>query len=163
MVFDRHSPEYFRTRGNPSQLKGQKMPLLLHWSDLTFLTWMKYFAQTSAAQRTPLQYMFVRGITNTKTQEIVSDALARLGHKGGLTPPKWPGYKLMAPSGSQTEKAHEPFLAVLGTENFGGIAYLLAQHVRELGPKEIEYIQVWGDGGRSEVVHAMVRFCDRRA
>lgn len=76
------------------------------------------------------------------------------GFKSELALP-WLNFWMFTPN-DKDGSISEPFLAVLGTENFGGIAFLLAQHQAAFGRKAIKSIRIWCDGGKSPVLHGMV-------
>ncbi|PPJ51688.1 hypothetical protein CBER1_08746 [Cercospora berteroae] len=148
---DRHSPAY--RKATTGSLRRAPLPLLQNWSDLTFLSW-QHLAAANQEQQAPLRYIFVRGITNRNTQQLIMEAMHVDGFKSELPLP-WPNFWMFTPN-DKDSGISEPFLAVLGTENFGGIAFLLAQHQAAFGRKTIKSIRIWGDGGKSPVLHGMV-------
>jgi len=170
-------------------------------------------SNSSSTPPLPLQYIFIRGITNRATQQII---LAALQHDGYFQSPNlpdttvktktntktilpWPHFWTFTPhnpnhinnnnnsankknnrkkggSSSSTSPLSDPFLAILGTENFAGVAPLLAQHhvslllpppfspssssslgcSREKRRRSIKSIRIWGEGGNSQILHGMV-------
>lgn len=150
---DRHSPSY-RKATSAHLSRSSSLPQLQYWSDLTFLSYQLLSSVNSKEQQSPLRYIFIRGITNRASQQVITDALSIDGYKHKEVLP-WPNFWMFTPNGVGG-KLSEAFLAVLGTENFAGIAPLVAQHQRALGKKSIQNIRIWGDGGRSMVLHGMV-------
>ncbi|KAI5367875.1 hypothetical protein Slin15195_G030090 [Septoria linicola] len=148
---DRHSPSY--RKSTSSHLSKSPLPQLHHWSDLTFLSWY-LLPSTNKEQQSPLRYVFVRGITNRATQRLITEAMRTDGYKNEEVLP-WPNFWMFTPN-DQHGKLSDPFLAVLGTENFVGIAPLLAQHQQVFGKKTINSVRIWGNGGKSPVLHGMV-------
>ncbi|KAM3422836.1 hypothetical protein BST61_g318 [Cercospora zeina] len=148
---DRHSPAYRKL--TTSSLRKAPLPHLQNWSDLTFLSW-QHLAHGDPEQQIPLRYIFVRGITNRNTQQLITEAMRIDGFKSESALP-WPNFWMFTPN-DRDGNLSEPFLAVLGTENFVGIAFLLAQHQAAFGRRTIRSIRIWGDGGKSPVLHGMV-------
>ncbi|KAF2216327.1 hypothetical protein CERZMDRAFT_81459 [Cercospora zeae-maydis SCOH1-5] len=148
---DRHSPAYRKM--TTTSLRKAPLPHLQNWSDLTFLSW-QHLAMANPEQQAPLRYIFVRGITNRNTQQLITEAMRVDGFKSGSALP-WPNFWMFTPN-EKDGSTSEPFLAVLGTENFGGIVFLLAQHQAAFGRRTIQSIRIWGDGGKSPVLHGMV-------
>ena len=152
---DRHSPAYRKATSSHLSRKSP-LPQLQYWSDLTYLSYQLLSSANlnQKEQISPLRYIFIRGITNRASQQIIGEALQSDGYQHKDVLP-WPSFWMFTPNGVDGGLS-EAFLAVLGTENFAGVAPLLAQHQQGFGKRSIKSIRVWGDGGRSSVLHGMV-------
>jgi hypothetical protein len=152
---DRHSPSY-RKATSSHLSKNSPLPQLQYWSDLTYLSYQLLSSANSnqKEQVSPLRYIFIRGITKRASQQIIREALQSDGYQHKDVLP-WPSFWMFTPNGVDG-RLSEAFLAVLGTENFAGIAPLLGQYQQGFGKRSIKSIRVWGDGGRSSVLHGMV-------
>jgi hypothetical protein len=121
--------------------KGQKesekfkFPKLNHWFDIAFLQW----ASLGADDVDPdLKFVARVIITNCDTITVLQTVLANLPKKYNLGDqflPRWPGVTFTM----ETEEGK----TLLGTPNGSGIAWLLAQHKKQLGYKVGKKVQLW--------------------
>lgn len=115
---------------------------LLIASSVVFLEWQQL--ATTTAERQGLRLIIRRNIQTAETQSLINQALAcdksrlppPLCNRLSATLPKWPGYDF-------TNSRKSPFQALLGSDHGNGIAYLLFQHVEQLGHETVERITVW--------------------
>ncbi|KAI4150596.1 MAG: hypothetical protein LQ340_003987, partial [Diploschistes diacapsis] len=72
----------------------------------------------------------------------VSEAVANtvFGTSGNSAWPAWPGRGFVP----YDSVYGQPAKALIGCPNGHGVAYLLAQHVREYGPRAIDEVRVFG-------------------
>lgn len=94
-------------------VQGADVIPLKQWSDLTFLTW----AQHAGANIKNLRYILQWDIVNDQTRDVLFDMVEKRGLKFMND---WPGIKI--PMSDPGE------MAVLGTPNGNGAAWLLANH-----------------------------------
>jgi hypothetical protein len=81
-----------------------------------------------------LKYIFRATITNTDTQNIVTEALSRTGRTLG----NWDNrveFSMFTKEG----------LAILGTPNGSGVAWFLINHKAQMGVKTIGSVFVWAE------------------
>lgn len=130
-------------------------PPLYHWSDIAYLRWLSAYSTLASIQSpaptaspahlnvadsvplavtspAPIKYIFRVGIQNVPTYSILNKILTK--HKRD-TYEVWPG--MTFPIDSEDGKA------ILGTLNGAGVAWLLAQHKKELGNLAIEKVTVF--------------------
>lgn len=156
VVYDEYSPAYMKqtTYG----LAVGILPSLEHFSDITFINWAD-LTKSNPAQRANLNYVFIRAINNLTSRRVIQEAL-KASQKSLAEPPPWPGKQFHRPTASKPGKQDDPFLALLGTENVKGVAWMLAQHQSQLGSRVIESITVWWDGQgtkKEPLFHMMVK------
>lgn len=105
---------------------GEIVPLK-QYSDVVFLAW-----QHEADGRTNgLRYILRHGIINGDTNDVAEHILERRG----LMFQSWPGLKIPFP--------HRDALALMGTPNGRGAAWMLIQHKRELGMKRFSDVTIF--------------------
>jgi hypothetical protein len=102
---------------------------ITYWSDVVFIEWQSQAINRGLDIR-ELNYVFRLEITNEDTIEVIQRIL------GGTYRP-WPGVDVQ-----MTEAAG---LAMLGTPNGRGVAWLLATHKEQFGKRTIESVTVWSD------------------
>lgn len=136
------SPNHYISRGRTHHgtplPPGTLHPRLQHWSDVVFLTWKHV---TSAEERKNLRHIIQMCVFNSEFQKVVSYALRKEGVVSGIPPP-WPGHTFRNPMDPVASSDSGPFLAMLGTPNCRSTAWLLLQHVEQLGRKKITGITV---------------------
>ena len=120
-----------RGSGRRPPVTGSEVIPLKQWSDLVFLAWQN-FQQKQAepeARMQNLRYVFRMQIANVDTESIVSRVM------GGVAASVWPGktFKMTTDEGK----------ALLGTPHGSGIAWLLAQHKKQLGLKTVDEVTVY--------------------
>jgi hypothetical protein len=96
---------------------------------VVFVEW-QYQARTRGLPISELNYVFRIEITNADTIKVIQRIL------GGAFRP-WPGVSV--------PMTNEAGLAMLGTPNGRGVAWLLATHKEQFGKKTIESVTVWSD------------------
>jgi hypothetical protein len=110
-------------------------PELSHWSDIAFLQWQSLSVNGVIPD---LEFVARVSIINDQTTAVLATILANLRKKHNASDkvlPRWPGVSFTMDS--------EEGKALLGTPNGSGIAWLLAQHKKELGDKCIEKVMLW--------------------
>ncbi|OAL04328.1 hypothetical protein IQ06DRAFT_290457 [Phaeosphaeriaceae sp. SRC1lsM3a] len=128
---------------------------LYHWSDITYLQWLIASSTTTVTQSpasttdathpletssappaatspAPIKYIFRVGIQNVPTYSILNKIMIKHNRD---TYEIWPGVAF--PIDSEEGKA------ILGTPNGAGVAWLLAQHKKELGNLAIKKVTVF--------------------
>jgi hypothetical protein len=103
------------------------LPDIRAWSDVVFVDW-KMQADATGDDIQGLKYVIRYEVANPDTLTTVEQA-------AGDSFPQWPGLTF--------PMSDERALAILGTPNGAGIAYLLATHKEQLGHKTIESVNVW--------------------
>jgi hypothetical protein len=101
-------------------------PNLNHWSDVAYLQWL-----SKADQRSNLRYVLRYNVLNDLTRFVIE----YLGLQSKLVLKGWPGKTYNAGS--------VEFNALLGSPNGSGVAYLLAQHKKQLGHKTVDKVTVF--------------------
>jgi hypothetical protein len=97
------------------------------WSDVVFTEW-----QTQAhLDISGLQYVFRLQMANDITMSVINTLNGHMSHL------PWPGLTF-----PMTELQG---LAILGTPNGFGVAWLLIQHRAQFGRRTIESVRVWSD------------------
>ncbi|KAF1834133.1 hypothetical protein BDW02DRAFT_499116 [Decorospora gaudefroyi] len=134
IAFYTNTPNAIAT-GNGVDLVRYPPLALCHWSDVAFLQW----ASLSVEGVIPdLKFVARVSISNEHTIAVLQTVLSKL-RKEQRAPenrlPTWPGINFPM----ETEEAK----ALLGTPNGAGIAWLLAQHKKELGHKTVETVRLW--------------------
>lgn len=119
-------------------------PPLSQWSDIVFISWAAHAPSPTAMQG--LKRVVRAGVANDDTKAQIQRAFVA---SGLATVSVWPGHRFeinpftfIDPS---TGLIAEPFMAMLGSKNGAGVAYLLAQHRSALGVKSINAIRVWAE------------------
>jgi hypothetical protein len=110
-------------------------PKLNHWSDVAFLQWQSLSIDGVMSD---LKFVARVSITNEYTTAVLSTVLVSLckqHNAGEKALPRWPGVIFTMNS--------EEGMALLGTPNGSGVAWLLAQHKKELGHKCVEKVRLW--------------------
>ena len=108
------------------------LPKLCHWSDVAYLKWLH---ATRDQSPTPVLRLVIRtGVVNDVTEKVVQHVVAKL-------PPG--DYRRGRHDLEYTFAADsDEGLAILGTPNGVGTAYLLAQHRDGLGHRVVDKIEV---------------------
>jgi hypothetical protein len=110
---------------------GETVPLK-QYSDVVFLAW-----QEAAGNRVNgLKYIFRHDIANEKTSAIVQQIL----QTRGVEREPWPGLKIPLPD--------KDALALMGTPNGRGPAWMLIQHKRQLGLKRFTDVTIFSVEGK---------------
>lgn len=111
-------------------------PVLQHWSDITFLQWQALTSTPPIPETTfqPLKYVMHRKVSNRNTQAIIKTVLAKRGKVETREVIPWVE--------TYTAEDGDDFLALLGSPNGFGTGFLLAQHKKELGWKDVKSISV---------------------
>ena len=105
-------------------------PDVRYWSDVVFVEWQSQ-ARSWGFDVRQLNYVFRFEIFNLDTKAVMQHILG--GSDGS-----WPGIEVsMSDPGG---------LAMLGTPNGRGVAWLLATHQDQLGRRTVESIRVWSTG-----------------
>ncbi|KAF2646608.1 hypothetical protein P280DRAFT_525472 [Massarina eburnea CBS 473.64] len=112
-------------------------PPLHHWSDVAFL---QYLGPSNAPAPLKLNFIIRYSIQNMCTIDIIQQILS---NRGIDKLPKWPGIDFAIES--------QEALAVMGTPNGSGSAWLLAQHRRWLGKKSVEKVTVFYAQGEGDL------------
>ncbi|KJX95863.1 hypothetical protein TI39_contig954g00012 [Zymoseptoria brevis] len=121
--------------GSPNRL-----PLLQHWSDVTYLQWAELAENDE--QRRGLQRVVHCEITNEDTRAVIDEIMAKRKLTIEDINP-YPGMIVLPSDGDGNDSK-----ALLGTPNACGTAYLLAQHkaAHQLGRKTVKSISVFSAG-----------------
>ncbi|KAI4088964.1 MAG: hypothetical protein LQ344_005716 [Seirophora lacunosa] len=110
----------------------------LPWSELMYQTWQTVSAIQGGGPISTLRTVVRKQVTNLGTQAVLN-ALYKLNQ---------PEIKRGDPKWYRWSGAEQPlfFLALLGTDNVKGVLWLLNDHAREMGRKEISEIWTrWGE------------------
>lgn len=118
-----------------SKIPLKDLPALRHWSDVTFLMYQDR-ADGNVAKMKGLRRIVHAVVSNDMTMHVMQHVLELGGRWKGWG---YPGYKYTR------EEDGERFVALLGTPNAMGTAYLLAEHRVQLGIG-LESIQVFREG-----------------
>jgi hypothetical protein len=102
---------------------------ITYWSDVVFIEWQSQAINRGLDIR-ELNYVFRLEIKNADTIEVVQRIL------GGEFR-AWPGVDV--------QMSDDAGLAMLGTPNGRGVAWLLATHKEQFGRRTIESVTVWSD------------------
>lgn len=113
-----------------SNMTGEGIIPLEHWSDIVFLQWKQYCEDPPDRGLQSLRYIFQENISNGETRNIVFQA----AHRHGTLIRGWNRETASFPFES------DGFRAVLATRNGVAPAHSLAQHQRELGRLMIEAV-----------------------
>jgi hypothetical protein len=108
---------------------GEVVPLK-HYSDVVFLAWQ----HEAGDKANGLRYILRHDISNEQTKDVAEQILRQRGVK--LQP--WPGVKISFPD--------KDALALLGTPNGRGPAWLLIQHKKQLGMKRFSHVTMFTTG-----------------
>lgn len=133
------------------------VPPLRHWSDIAYLQWLGASSNPEVTQSShpgakstlsppsvsdlvpaldirpaPIKYIFRLTIQNTATCSILNKIMTKHNYP---TYNLWPGKTFSVTS--------EEGKAIVGTPNGAGVAWLLAQHKKELGERRIEKVTVF--------------------
>lgn len=114
---------------------GYPVPPLKQLSDDIFLNWIR-LAGPDRNRIAGLKYVFRCNVANDDTKNIVVDVESRIGHSIG----DWPGEVFQI---TDTDVNQRDGLAILGTPNGAGVAYLLFQHKEYFPKKTISKVRVW--------------------
>jgi hypothetical protein len=96
---------------------------------VVFVEWQSQATERGLDIR-ELNYVFRFEISNSDTIEVIQRLF------GGMYR-QWPGLDF--------QMTHETGLAMLGTPNGRGVAWLLATHKEQFGKRTIESVTVWSD------------------
>ena len=108
----------------------------LHWSDVVFIQWMnecQKHKDTTGQPASDLRYVFRYNITNKLTHNVIEEILNKRKHSSE-PPEPWMECKV-SPNSLDG-------MALLGTPNGVGVAYLLIQHKQEFGSKRVGSIDI---------------------
>jgi glucokinase len=117
------------------------LPPLQNWSDVTFLQWNHITARNPGA----LKYVWRVNIFNADTYAIVKEALKRKYNEEPST------------LGRAFSMDDEEGKAVLGTVHGAGVAYLLAQHKKQMGLKTVRGVYVFQSPEKDNERRVLVR------
>jgi hypothetical protein len=126
------SPAYMGAKKDPPVTV---VPDLKSWSDITFLQWADLHKNEKGPAVSHLRYIMKTPCENPTTQLVIKKALKNTGQ----TLSKWPGVTFSM----DTKEG----VAILGTPNGWGVAYLLVQHKKQLGNKVVDKVTVFQDEG----------------
>ena len=104
---------------------------LRHWSDVAFLQYLSSFPEPPV-RPIPLNYVFRVQIQNAETSLVLNNIISK---HGTFTFEFWPGITF----GMDTEEGK----AILGTPNGCGVAWMLIQHKKAFGEKNIEKVTLF--------------------
>jgi hypothetical protein len=128
------TPENMLT-GDQKKSDAIKLPELKHWSDVAFLQWTDLSVEGVVPD---LKFVARVSIHNDVTRTVLETVLANIRKKknvGDKYLPQWPGVTFTMESDEGN--------GLLGTPNGSGVAWLLAQHKKELGHKTVERVRLW--------------------
>lgn len=128
-----YGPKFEKEQMLPETFAGE-IPPLQHWSDIVFLSWKTL--QLTAEEMRKLKRIIVMEVANDDTKAALWHALS-LSDPPVTAMPSWPGVTF------PVDEDSEAGLALLGSANVLGVAYLLIQHRAELGDKTTRSITVW--------------------
>lgn len=109
------------------------LPVLQHWSDITFLQWQELASKPTELQG--LRRVMHRKVSNENTKAIIKHVLEKRG--------KFETREVIAWTEKNLEGDGDDFLALLGSPNGYGTAFMLAQHKAQLGWKSVKSITVY--------------------
>ncbi|KAF7861795.1 hypothetical protein EAF04_007678 [Stromatinia cepivora] len=119
-------------------------PPITQWSDVVFISWITHAPTAAAIQG--LKRVVRAAVANDDTKAQIQRAFVA---SGSATVPVWPGHRFETNPftfiGPSTGLMATPFMAMLGSKNGAGVAYLLATHRATLGLKCINAIRVWAE------------------
>lgn len=118
----------------PPITEDADLPKLQRWSDVTWLQ----LINLENVDIVNIRYVFQSPVENKASMSLIARALQR--RKTELS--TWPGGTIHMNS--------DEGKAILGSPSGTGVAYLLAQHKRQLGKKTISRVTVFADDGKSE-------------
>jgi len=107
------------------------LPSLRRWSDVAFLQYLSSFPEPPI-RPIPLNYVFRVQIQNAETSLVLNKIIS---NHVTFTYEMWPGITF----GMDTEEGK----AILGTPNGCGVAWMLNQHSKALGEKNIEKVTLF--------------------
>ncbi|TGO32924.1 hypothetical protein BHYA_0279g00020 [Botrytis hyacinthi] len=126
-----------------NNLSPQQQDLIL-WSDVVYISWITHAPSTATIRG--LKRVVRANIANDDTKAQVKRAFENSGLE---TVPVWPGHKFeidpLTFIDYNTGLIATPFMAMLGSKNEAGVAYLLLQHKAAMGFKFINAIRVWAE------------------
>jgi hypothetical protein len=109
------------------QASDMMLPKLKFWSDVVYLQW-----KSKAQVTDDLKYIVRSHIVNTKTRAVAEHIVASKTGKE-----RWPAW-----GDASWDMGSDEAVALLGTPNGAGVAWLLAQHRKQLGHKTIGRIRL---------------------
>ena len=118
-----------------------------YWSDVVFIEWQSQ-AQDRGLDVRGLNYVFRYDISNAETILVMEQIFM------GVSRP-WPGIEV--------QMSHSAGLAMLGTPNGRGVAWLLATHKEQFGRRTIESVRVWSGDNSEFVYHAYFKIVPLRS
>ncbi|KAK1992859.1 hypothetical protein LX36DRAFT_540524, partial [Colletotrichum falcatum] len=127
----------FHDDTSPESMKRQwkigSVPELHRLSDIAFFQWMDACKVQNVNPKS-LKLMFISHVINYETYRVVVDALVKTGHK------RMPAYtdRIVFSMNSRQGRA------ILGSTWGSALSWMLIQHKKELGPKKITEVAVWG-------------------
>ncbi|KAJ5810577.1 uncharacterized protein N7503_002795 [Penicillium pulvis] len=135
---------------NPASMSGGRSPPLSNWSDVVYINWAT-LAKSTGNSVGNLKYLIRTHIVNPDTLNILKTVC------GGPCP-AWPG---MSFDINQKKKGgvlvNQNGLALLGTPNGGGAAWLLINHKQQLGVRKAPVsVTAWTTPGTDEDWYHMV-------
>jgi hypothetical protein len=108
---------------------GEVVPLK-QYSDVVFLAWQ----HAAGNKANGLKYIIRKGILNQETKDVVVQIL----QQRGVANQPWPGLKI--------PMSDRDALALLGSPNGRGAAWMLIQHKKELGWKSFSDVTIFANG-----------------
>ncbi|KAI4682345.1 uncharacterized protein J4E88_005235 [Alternaria novae-zelandiae] len=108
-----------------------ELPSLRHWSDVAFLQYLSSFPEPPI-RPIPLNYVFRVQIQNAATSLVLNKIISK---HATFTYEMWPGITF----GMDSEEGK----AILGTPNGCGVAWMLIQHKKAFGEKNIEKVTLF--------------------
>ncbi|KAH3960575.1 hypothetical protein HBH70_159730 [Parastagonospora nodorum] len=135
-----HAPRVLPGTENPPPL-----PILRHWSDVAFLQWC--LLPSFGLSIPPLNYVLRAGIENQDTIAVISSVL---GYSAAVYSIDDGPQVRMAWPGRTIPMDNLDAVALIGTPNGSGVAWLLAQHKAELGHLVVKQVSIFftvDDGG----------------
>jgi hypothetical protein len=108
---------------------GDVVPLK-QYSDVVFLAWQ----HAAGNKANGLRYIIRKGILNKETKDVVAQIL----QQRSVTNQPWPGLKI--------PMSDRDALALLGSPNGRGAAWMLIQHKKELGWKSFSDVTIFANG-----------------
>lgn len=115
-------------------------------SDVIYLKYQSTCLATG--KKGSLSTWFQYGITNVDTNKLIRRTLEDFGHKDYVVP--WPGLEL--------RRGDPHFLALLGSPNGMSVAWLIAQHKRQLGIRKVSSITIFQRQGVTNDHDLLFRF-----
>ncbi|KAF1968726.1 hypothetical protein BU23DRAFT_258350 [Bimuria novae-zelandiae CBS 107.79] len=132
--------------GMVADLPVDVYPPLHRWSDIAWLQLLTPSQSPSPSARSDtcvsappdLRFIIRYSIQNPTTLAVIASILSARNIE---LLPAWPG--LTFPLHAEIGKGYEEGVALLGTPNGAGVAYLLAQHKAQLGAKEVRKVSLF--------------------